>query len=61
MGRALDRVLDETKHPELEEAIEELNQMRALQAHLVTHYVAVRRQNEMLHKALEDSSLLSKL
>jgi len=61
VGRALDRVLDETKHPAVEEAIEELNQMRAVQAHLLTHYAAVRRQNDALHSALEDARLLSKL
>ncbi len=52
MGQALEKVLNETTHPEVEAAIEELNTMRAVQAHLLTHYVAIRRHNESLHDAL---------
>lgn len=58
---ALEVVLNESNHPNADLAIHELNQLRAVQAHLVTHYVAVRRQNETLHKALQDSLLFGKL
>lgn len=50
---ALEAVLNESNHPEVDMAIHELNQLRALQEHLVTHYVAVRRQNEALQQAME--------
>lgn len=60
-GSALDSVLAASDHPEVEKAVEELNQLRAVQAHLVTHFVAVRRQNDVLHSALQEPSLFSKL
>lgn len=49
---ALEAVLNGSDHPDVDLAIHELNQLRAVQAHLVTHYVAVRRQNDALQQAM---------
>jgi len=42
----LDSILNQSDHPQVAQAIEELNRLRDVQSHLFTHFVAVQKQNQ---------------
>lgn len=49
----LELMLDRNKNEHADKAIEELNKMREIQCHLVTHFLAVRRQTEASAASLD--------
>lgn len=42
----IESILNDSDHPQAAKAIEELNRLRDVQCHLVTHFVAVQRQTQ---------------
>lgn len=55
----IEAILNHSNHPNTDKAIEELNRMRAVQCHLVTHLMAVQRQTQASTAGLQ--SLISEV
>lgn len=55
----IETILNHSTHPQADQAIEELNRLRDVQCHLLTHYVAVQRQTQASGAGLQ--SLISEI